>query len=567
MADSVGMSVDEGERARTGLASAFGNPGLRKLYGAEVVSGVGEGIFWVSLVVFLSDQPRFGLWLTLAVVARLAPRAFLSLPAGSLVDRSSLRALIVSTELVRVVIMVGVTAVVALDGSPALVLVLTAVSYVVAAPIRPALSSIVPSLAGERHLAGANAVLSTLRQVMTFVGPLIGVAVAAWSSVVGIGLNAASIAVSGLLLAMVRGIPDRSKRARANRGRRSRANPVSASIDGVMAVRSISVLPPLVALIGVMSFVRGAEIVLYVYVVTDQLGDDVERVGLLSGAVGLGALLAMPIAARVADSVSPVRPIVFSLLVTAVPTAMLAVITTTLGASAVLVLVGVGMVVFEVVVVVTVQRITPPSALGRVFGAINGASNTGKLVGALVAPALVAALDVEVALIVVASVVVFAGAAVVWPLIRIGRVSAARQRELAPSVDVLRGLAIFEGASGPSLERIAGEMIERDFPAGAVVIAQGEPADDLYVSRAGALVATRDGVDVGTVSADDWFGEIGLIEERDRTATVTTVEPTTVWQIPGEVFLDALDDAGAAPSVILESMAERIASHQQSDQP
>jgi hypothetical protein len=260
--------------------------------------------------------------------------------------------------------------------------------------------------------------------------------------------------------------------------------------------------------------------------------------------------------------VSPVRPIVFALLVTALPTAMLAVITTTFAASAVLVLVGVGMVVFEVVVVVTVQRITPPSALGRVFGAINGASNTGKLLGALVAPALVAALGVEGALIVVASVVAVVGAAVVWPLVTIGRLSASRQRELSPLVEVLRELAIFEGASGPSLERIAGAMVERDLPAGVVVIAQGEPADDLYVSRVGELVATRDGVEVGAVGADDWFGEIGLIEERARTATVTTVEPTTVWQIPGEVFLDALDDAGAAPSALLEAMAERIASHQ-----
>lgn len=217
---------------------------------------------------------------------------------------------------------------------------------------------------------------------------------------------------------------------------------------------------------------------------------------------------------------------------------------------------------FEVVVVVTVQRITPPSALGRVFGAINGASNTGKLVGALAAPALVAATGVEGALIVVASMVAIVGAAVVWPLIRIGRVAAGRQRELAPSVDVLRGLAIFEGASAPSLERMAGEMVERELPAGVVVMAQGELADDLYVSCSGELVATRDGVEVGTVLADGWFGEIGLIEERARTATVTTVEPTTVWQIPGEVFLDALDDAGAAPSVLLESMAERIASHQ-----
>ncbi len=107
MPDSAGMSVDGAERERTGLASTFRNPGLRKLYGAEIVSGMGEGIFWVSLVVFLSDQPRFGLWLTLAVVARLAPRAFLSLPAGSLVDRSSPQSLAVWTEFARAALWPG----------------------------------------------------------------------------------------------------------------------------------------------------------------------------------------------------------------------------------------------------------------------------------------------------------------------------------------------------------------------------------------------------------------------------------------------------------------------------
>ena len=157
------------------------------------------------------------------------------------------------------------------------------------------------------------------------------------------------------------------------------------------------------------------------------------------------------------------------------------------------------MVVFEVVVVVTVQRITPPSALGRVFGAINGASNSGKLLGALVAPALVAAFGVEGALIVVASVVGVVGAAVVWPLITIGRLSAGRQRELAPMVEVLSGLAIFEGASGPSLERIAGELVERDLPAGVVVIARVSRPTTSTCRGSGELVATRDGVEVGSV--------------------------------------------------------------------
>jgi CRP-like cAMP-binding protein len=56
-----------------------------------------------------------------------------------------------------------------------------------------------------------------------------------------------------------------------------------------------------------------------------------------------------------------------------------------------------------------------------------------------------------------------------------------------------------------------------------------------------------------------------LLEERPRTATVTTVEPSTVWQIPGDVFLDALDDAGAAPSALLDAMADRLASHESAD--
>lgn len=555
------MRIDEANHAHSGLLSTLRNGGLRRLFGAEVVSGAGDGIFWVALVVFLADQPRFGLWLTLAVIARLAPRALLSLPAGSLVDHSNLRSLVVGVEFLRAGVMVALAVIVSLDGEALPVLALVLVSYTVASPTRPALSAIVPTVAGERHLAGANAVLSTVRQIMTFVGPLLGVAVVAWSPAAGFAVNAATFAVSGLLIATVRGVPDRSQRLRPSRRTTASRGLVHAFVDGIGAVRSVPALAPLVGLIGVMSFVRGAEMVLHVYVVRDRLGVDVGRVGLLSGAIGLGAVLAMPIASRAANSVSPARPIVYSLLATAIPTASLALVTTTLGASAVLVAVGAGMVVFEVVIVVMVQRITPPASLGRVFGAINGASNTGKLVGALAAPALIALFGIEGSLIATAAAVMIVGAATVWPLITIGRATASRQRQLAPTVEALGDLAIFDGASGPSLERIAAELIEEHLASGSEVVRQGDPADDLYVTRSGGLVVTLDGAEIGRVGADDWFGEIGLLEQRPRTATVTTVSPTTVWRIPGDVFLDALDDAGAAPSALVDAMADRLASH------
>src|SRR6056297_134886 len=292
------MSGAGPERRRSGMAASFGNPGLRRLYLAETVSGAGDGVLYVALMVFLTDQPRFGLWIALAVVARLAPRALLSLPAGSLVDRSNKRRLIVTIEFVRAALMAVLAVLVALGADAWPVLVVLALSYTVAAPTRPALSAVVPALAGERHLAVANAALSTLRQVMTFIGPLLGVVVAVWSPWVGFVVNGATFAISGLIIATVTGMPvGRRADSRSARPRKRWRLGVSSSfVDGFDVVRGQRELPPLVALIGVMYFVRGTEVVLLVYVVRDLLEAPVSDVGLLSGAVGLGAVLAMPVA-------------------------------------------------------------------------------------------------------------------------------------------------------------------------------------------------------------------------------------------------------------------------------
>ena len=558
------MTVDHTARQRSGFSSSLRNGGLRKLYGAETVSGAGDGVFWVALVVLLGEEPRFALWLTLAVVARLAPRAVLSLPAGSLVDRSNVRSMLVTIEFSRALLMVALSLLAASNGPASVVLVIVVASYTIAAPTRPALSAVVPAIAGERHLAGANALLSTVRQIMTFVGPLLGAAIAAvWSPAVGFAVNAATLALSGLLIGSVRGLPDHSASADGATSRSSmpRLGLIKGFVDGIGAVRSTAALPAIVLLIGVMYFVRGAEMVLHVYVVRDRLDAPVDVIGLLAGAIGLGAVLAMPVAARAADSRSPVRPVLFALVATAVPTAALAIITRTLWACVVLVGVGVGMVVFEVVIVVMVQRVTEPTSLGRVFGAINGAANTGKLVGAVAAPALIALFGLDASLVAVAAAVLLVGSLAVRPLVVFGRVAAARQRDLAPRVAVLHALEIFEGASRSSLERLAAGAEEVRFPSGTVVIHEGADPDDLFIVIRGSLVATVSGRPVGEIGRNGWFGEIGLFDRRPRTATVTTVGDATLWRIPGETFLDVLEDAGAPPSALVDGIADRLAAH------
>lgn len=490
-------------------------------------------------------------------------RAVLSLSAGSLVDRSRLRSLVVSIDLVRAALMLALAVMVAEGVSPLLALLVVLASYTVAVPTRPALSAIVPAVAGEGHLASGNAALSALRQVMTFVGPLLGVAVAAWSASAGFAVNAITFAASGLILAGIRGIPDRSA-GRADGSTDDvplRLGLVSSAVDGVRTVRSIAALPALVVLIGIMYVVRGAEMVLHVYVVRDQLDTGVGAVGLLGGAIGLGALLATPIAARMARSRSPVRPILVSIVLTALPTAALAVITQTVWACAVLVFVGVGMVVFEVVIVVMVQRVTPSRSLGRVFGAVNGAANTGKLVGAIAAPLFVAVLGLDGSLIAIAVALLLIGTLATRPLVVVGRLADQRQRSLAPTVRVLAKLAIFEGASLQSLERIAADVGELVVDDGTVVIRQGDQADNLYVVIRGSLKVSVDGREVGQLGEGDWFGEIGLLGRRPRTASVTTSAETVLWRIPGSTFLSVLEDAGAPPSALLDSIADRLSTH------
>ena len=548
-------------RQHAGLAASFGNPGLRKLYGAEVISGAGDGIFWVALVVLLAEQPQFGLWLTIAVVARLGPRALLSLPAGSVVDHSDVRRLIVTIEFARAALMGALAVIASRDVGALPVILIVLASYTIAAPTRPALSAIVPDVAGERHLAVANAVLSTIRQVMTFVGPLLGVVVAAWSPVAGFAVNGATFALSGLILSTVAHIPHRTP-ARPGLVRSApRLGLVESFTDGLDVVRSVRELPPLVGLIGAMYVVRGAEMVLHVYVVRDLLDAPVDDIGYLGGAIGLGAVLAMPVAARAANSLSPVRPISTSLALTALPTAALAVITQTVWACVVLVFVGVGMVVFEVVIVVMVQRVTPSVSLGRVFGAINGASNTGKLVGAVAAPVLVTTIGLQSALVAIGVVLLVAGVVAGRPLVVIGRVAAARQLDLAPKVELLAGLGIFEGATEASLEQIAADMVETDAAPGSVVIREGDAADDLYIVRHGSLMVSVDGRQVGTLVAEDWFGEIGLIGRRPRTATVTAEVDSSLWRIPGGTFLSVLERAGSPPSALLDGITDRLATH------
>ena len=122
----------------------------------------------------------------------------------------------------------------------------------------------------------------------------------------------------------------------------------------------------------------------------------------------------------------------------------------------------------------------------------------------------------------------------------------------------LADLGLFEGATQIGLERLAQHVTAHRLEPGSVLIREGDDPDDVFVIRCGDFDVSADGVTVNRMGAGDWAGEIGLVEELPRTATVRAESPATVWRIPGGLFLAVLagDDV---PSGLDDHIARRLA--------
>jgi CRP/FNR family cyclic AMP-dependent transcriptional regulator len=87
----------------------------------------------------------------------------------------------------------------------------------------------------------------------------------------------------------------------------------------------------------------------------------------------------------------------------------------------------------------------------------------------------------------------------------------------------LRDVALFEGLSEGDLERLAGwfELIE--VPSGWYLLNQGSYPEGFFVVLEGSVRVEREGTELATIGPGDFFGEIALLEDDRRTATVTSV--------------------------------------------
>jgi hypothetical protein len=204
-----------------------------------------------------------------------------------------------------------------------------------------------------------------------------------------------------------------------------------------------------------------------------------------------------------------------------------------------LVLLGIANPLVDVNLDTIVQRMTPEALMARVFGALDTCYIATKALGAVVAPVLLVAVGLRGALLVV-GVPVLLMALLSW-----------RRMELLdarlvppPGLSLLRAVPWFAVLSPVVLESLARGLRELTVPAGTVVITEGDTGDAFYMIEAGSVVVTQQGRHLRDQGPGDYFGEIALLNDIPRTATVTATTDVVLRALDREVFLRALSGDG-----------------------
>ena len=223
---------------------------------------------------------------------------------------------------------------------------------------------------------------------------------------------------------------------------------------------------------------------------------------------------------------------------------------------------GVANVVYDVLTVTMLQRLLAGGLLARAQSLIDAAGALAVAAGSLSAPWVIGHLGLTGALVVVGGAMVVAVAAVTPTLVAADRATSARVAALAPVVDCFRATALFELARYPVVERVAATSRLIDVDPGAVVVAQGAAATTVHVIEAGRLRVIVDSAGhtrtVNEIGPGDWFGEIGVVGQRPRTATVVAETAARVWSIPGPAFLEAVASSATVADRLGRGMQVRL---------
>jgi MFS family permease len=528
------------------LGSALRNPNIRR---AELAWGAAIAAEWAHFVAFgvyaydVGGPAAVGL----AGLVRLLPAAIVAPFAASLGDRFPRERFLLALTLVASVAL-GASAIAFFTDVESLVFAFAALLGFAVTLIRPALQALLPSLARTpEELIASNGATSTVESFGTLVGPLLaGVLVSVADAGTVFAVGAAAFLVAAVLLLGVR-VEDRVSLVAPGESVRKALAAGFGAIAGVPRVRLV------VSLIFAQAFVRGCLNVLVVVAAFEVLDAGGEAVGYMTAALGVGGLVGA-LGAMALGGRRLAVPFGISLVFWGLPIALMGPLPDLPFALLMLAVVGAANSVEDVAAFTLLQRLIPDRILTRVFGVVWSLAMGGVALGSVAAPALVRALGAREAFIAVGAILPLLTLATYRKLAGIDRDAAP-----VPELEFVQRVPMFQPLSVAAKERVAGNLLLQSVDAGDVVIRAGERGDRFYIVGHGTLEITAEGLDT-IADEGDYFGEIALLRDVPRTATVTALVDSRLYVLQREDFLAAVtghDAAHAAGQTIADERLSR----------
>jgi MFS family permease len=219
-----------------------------------------------------------------------------------------------------------------------------------------------------------------------------------------------------------------------------------------------------------------------------------------------------------------------------------------------MILLGLANSVVDVNAYTILQRIVPEGTMARVFGAMESAVIGGMALGALLMPALINTIGLRWGLAVVGSGV---SALVVVGMPGLHKIDVATQPP--SSLGLLRGVPLLALLPEPTLEALARSTVRVEAEPGEVVIREGEPGELFYVIESGEVEVTKEGRHVTTLGPGDYVGEIALLRDVPRTASVTATTATVFQALDRGTFVPAVTGQGEFLDAAEVAMTTRLA--------
>jgi CRP/FNR family cyclic AMP-dependent transcriptional regulator len=135
--------------------------------------------------------------------------------------------------------------------------------------------------------------------------------------------------------------------------------------------------------------------------------------------------------------------------------------------------------------------------------------------------------------------------------------------DVKKTAEFLHRVPLFCGLNKRQLERLAAKFVSRDYPAGQAIVTQGKGGEGFFIIESGGAEVIRERADgekvvVNTFGPTDFFGELALLDDGLRTASVVTTEATQCLVLTRWHFMGVLREDTDMAITILEELAKRF---------